>query len=316
MTLTAVSADHQLHNPSALLDLGQARSGVSTYIRALQKDGLYCPHCLIKSGNLIPVRFRDARDKRPHFFHPQSEGREEQCKHYSTESEKHLNAKSAIAESLKLAGLVQVEIEVLLQYAPGLPWRKPDILVTEYLGAMTAHEVQISYINSSELSARTADLKKHGCTRVLWYLYGKNFNDENRHWIHRSGMECYRLWFEEGDSLSPRWKLTPYQPIKGHSPGKGMDTCSAKVKPVAAGPKDLTGLYRHINPAIAKHNWHARIIADYGDFVDVVWEEQPIPGATICKHPLYDRTWNRVHTPDRLPKAVLMPWVESVQKSA
>lgn len=209
MTLTAMTEAKELFNPSVMIDITGDRLTVVQTARRRQKDGLYCPHCYTRTGNLIPVHFRNTESKKVHFFHlndGDSDGAKE-CSSHSGESEKHASAKAAIVERLKVEGFLEVKTEVKLQYMPGLPWRRPDITVTEDFGFTAVHEVQISPINSQELAARTNDLKKNGADKVFWYFYGKNYNEENRVWCSRNNIGCYHLWFADSDEAKPRWEV-------------------------------------------------------------------------------------------------------------
>jgi hypothetical protein len=208
MTLTAISKELVLFSPAVALDQGTSRSEVAMAMRQLQANGLFCPHCHRKTGELAPVRFRNATDRKPHFFHLQALEGGTECPSFSGESEKHLAAKSAIAERLKaVQGLLNMEIDTRYLSSPGLVWRKPDILVTYQNGAIESHEIQVSPITSSEILERTADQKKHGAAQVIWYLYGKNYNPENRTACAKHGITCYHLWFLDRDDSRPRWKL-------------------------------------------------------------------------------------------------------------
>lgn len=206
MSLTAITAKMALFNPSVLIDMGTPRESVVNSMRQLQRDGLYCPHCYRELRELIPVQFRNSEDRRPHFFHIKDVGSATECKNGKGESEKHNAAKVAIAESLKIHGLIDMSLDQRFLTSPEVTKRKPDIWVTYPNGATEAHEIQISAITSDVLAQRTRDLKQHGVASVHWYLYRAAYTRENRQWCHTNHTPVYRLWFDGHDS-SPRWNL-------------------------------------------------------------------------------------------------------------
>ena len=240
MTLSAITKNLLLFSPAVLLDRGRDRGAIAVQMRQLQSKGLFCPHCYRKSGEFVPIRFRNATDRKPHFFHLQALEGGTECRNFSGESEKHLAAKTAIAERLKAEqGLLNMEIDTRYLSAPDLVWRKPDILVTYQNGAIESHEVQISPIPSDAILERTADQKAHGVAQVVWYLYGGNFNRENRIACQKNAIPCYHLWFEERDDSRPRWRLgerVEFEP-KPRSQSAERDTCSHVSAEVEAVPK-------------------------------------------------------------------------------
>jgi len=227
MTLTALTADKKPYNPSAQIEAyPDLRSSIVRQMRTLSEQGLYCPHCYQRLGELIPVRFRNREDRRPHFFHVSGHNSTKKCGSYRKESDLHLNAKTSIAESLKRIN--QTKAEVLLEeiLRDGEIKRKPDILVKYVVGTAEAHEIQISPINSSELEARTNDLKALGCNVVVWYLYGGSWNTENREWLRGNGIQCYHLFVYQEEI---RWKLDEVrheEEVEKKSPSYSRDSCN------------------------------------------------------------------------------------------
>lgn len=298
MTLTAVTASEDLFNPSVMIDRGVKREDVVRMMRSHQKVGLFCPHCLGKTGEMVPVIFRNTESKRVHFFHPQNEAEGRECSKYQGESEKHLAAKAAIQRQLQIDGLSEVKLEVLLKYTPGLPWRKPDILVTHLSGGQEAHEIQISYISAAELLERTNDLKAHKADRVVWYLYGKNFNQENRQICHSNNIECYHLWFENQDIGAPRWKKDEGFAIAARQgQGSGPDACSRKpfkqvpqpqFKPKVQSPVFPEG--KRIVAHKSKPGWVGYVYETPwgmdGICEDVMWVQSPADPTTEKPYPL------------------------------
>lgn len=211
MTLIAMifnDSGEQSFCPSAEIESGEERGKVVDRARKLQSSNLlFCPYCYEKLGKLYPVRFRNVVDKRVHFYHPKHEEARRECKNHSPESEKHKAAKAAIRRRYETQGSpVPTVHEEFLLNSPDKPVRQPDLLITYPDGTSIAIEVQISYINSLELSRRTSDIRVNGHQNVAWYFYGKNYNDENRQWCKDNDVDCYHLWFEDGDESKPRWK--------------------------------------------------------------------------------------------------------------
>jgi Competence protein CoiA-like family len=242
MTLTAIDKEFMLYFPAKQLADGSDRAQIEIDVRTAQKDvgGFFCPHCYRKSGEFLPVHFNKGHDlRRPSFSHQRDNVMA--CQNSTGETEKHLVAKFAIAERLRaIEGVIDMKIDTLklMSNSPNVQDRKPDIWVIYANSATQAHEIQISPIDSAQLAARTADMKALGVTQVIWYLYGKNYNAENRLWLNQNGIDCYRLWFEDGDNGEeddslPRWELTYYQEPKKRSAAKGIldrDLCSTSVQ--------------------------------------------------------------------------------------
>ena len=222
MTLTAIDQSHELFNPSALIDQGVDEFEVIDRMRKKTQEGLYCPHCFRKTSQLVPVRFRNPKERRKHFIHPNT-GSDNRCVNYSEESDFHFDAKTAIAEALRLKTQTKAVVTVEEVLREGDTKRRPDVLVEYAVGAKEAHEIQISYINSTQLEDRTNDLKKLGCV-VTWYLSRKNYNQENREWLRGHGVTCYHIW-RNGDEI--KWKLDEdrEKPEKKRINSERVDTC-------------------------------------------------------------------------------------------
>lgn len=217
MTLTAITEDLQVFRPQAQIDAGAAELAVAREMRSIEaQEPLFCPHCYHALGELVPVRYRHCTDRSCHFYHLVGESSDSQCISYKPETERHLNAKAAIAESLKRERehrFVEMIVSVDRYRLQGedVRDRKPDILVVYANGTKEAHEVQVSAISETELSQRTIDLSvQHGCDRVVWYLYGKAYNYLNRKWLSDNSVEHYRLTFKrEEQGTYPHWELAP-----------------------------------------------------------------------------------------------------------
>jgi len=215
MTLSAITSELVQIRPQAQINAGQPELSVVRFVITLQNEsGLYCPHCHRVMGEFIPVRFRHCTDRASHFYHQKDQGQQSQCVSYRPETEKHLNAKAAISESIKLSRQtayeqIEVTVDRFRLQGEDASDRKPDILVIYKNGAKEAHEVQVSPISETELAQRTIDLKvNHGCDRVAWYLYGKAYSYLNRKWLTENGIEHYRLTFQrDEDGTYPEWSL-------------------------------------------------------------------------------------------------------------
>jgi len=230
MTLTALSESGELCNPSAMIELNggqEFRSDIISRMRRLSKaDKLFCPHCYRRTGNLIPIRFKSSEVRRVHFFHPGKGGSSTKCIYRTNESDLHLNTKTSIAEALKRANQAKAEVILEELLRDGEIKRRPDILVKYVVGTAEAHEIQISPINSSELEARTNDLKALGCNVVVWYLYGGSWNTENREWLRGNGIQCYHLFVYQEEI---RWKLDEFrheEEVEKKSPSYSRDSCN------------------------------------------------------------------------------------------
>lgn len=238
MTLSALTKDFTIYNPSLLIDQGSDPGREAVNARLKSTAGLYCPHCYQRTGVLREVRYRNSEKRRVHFFHPKYEGEGKDCKHFSNESARHLAAKAAIAHSLRSQGLENISLELRLETIdPALTFRKPDILVTYPNGAMEAHEVQVSRIDSVELDRRTQGLKQHGCATVIWYLGKGNYTRENREWCSRNAVRCFKLWFEDEDEAKPRWIEDPgIKPKVEPTRQRGDDRCYVKPQKSVSAP--------------------------------------------------------------------------------
>lgn len=228
MTLTAISSDHQFFNPSALIEAGEDELDVVDRMRARHRaKELYCPHRYRRTGEMVPVGFRNPNERRKHFFHLDALGDSSECHNYSRESEDHMEAKMTIKESLSRRNpFATVEVEKLLQ--EGETKRTPDVLVVYKNGAREAHEIQFSAINIDGLKPRTEDLKAMGCT-VVWYLAAKNWTKENRGYLRSNGIQYFKLYRHDGQF---KWK-----PDEGdekqhtRSSGERTDNCGRRFTP-------------------------------------------------------------------------------------
>jgi Competence protein CoiA-like family len=240
MTLSAINKRLELFNPSALIELGRSRENVVVAMREGSREGLFCPHCFITHGSMVEVRFRNSERNRVHFYHAQKgDAAKSECVNQNGESERHLSAKTAIASSLMVEGLVDAKLEYRL-LTPGLAFRRPDIYITRHNGAIETHEIQISYISAEEIRSRTADQKAHGSSNVVWYLFGKVYSLENRSMCEAIGATVYHLWFVDGDIAKPKWRLAPrVEEETGNSQtSNSLDRCSQfdKIRPEGVTP--------------------------------------------------------------------------------
>jgi len=202
------SVGYELVCPSARIESGEDSRIVVDYVRTAQiADQVFCPHCYETLGKLYPVRFRNNTTRRVCFFHPKYEKRSQECINYRGESEKHYSSKDAIKRHFEIHGVAGLSVvQELGLRSPDTRNRQPDLKVTYPNGATEAIEVQISYINSLQLMERTSDIRNHGVSTVSWYLYGKNYNEENRKWCAANNVKCFHLWFEDSDDAKPKWK--------------------------------------------------------------------------------------------------------------
>lgn len=234
MTLTAITNDHRLFNPSALIESGESELDVVDQMRRLSALGLYCPHCYRRIGEMVPVKFRNPNERRKHFFHLDALGEGSECRNYSRESEDHMEAKMTLKEHLaRRHPFATVEVEKLLQ--DGEEKRIPDVLVSFENGAKEAHEIQLSPINMDGLQPRTDDLKAMGC-KVVWYLAQKNWTKENREYLRSVGVEYFKLYRHDGKF---RWKPDEGDERPKQRPDSYTDNCgrSGESRKLSEKPK-------------------------------------------------------------------------------
>lgn len=318
MTLTAIDKDFDLYFPAKMIADGIPREKVEVNVRRLKQEvgGFFCPHCYRKSGELLPVHFNKGHEsRRPSFSHQRDNVTV--CRNRNGETEKHLVAKFAIGESLRAnPAVIDLRIDALklMSESPNVQDRKPDIWVALADGSTHAHEIQVSYINTEQLAARTVDLKALGCTHVIWYLYGKNYNQENRLWLSQNNIECCRLWFDQGqdgeeDDSLPQWELTHYQEPKKRSPTPlvDKDTCSTgkteSVTPAQAEPpkpRGRNGAFM-VGDKVTGHpdwgsaiGWHGEVKSrekepdlPTGYYYRVYWQERAVhPDKRVAAQPI------------------------------
>lgn len=232
VTLTAITREGTVLRPQAEINAGVNELMVARKMRVFQSESdLFCPHCYTVTGEFIPVKYRNCAERSCHFYHQRDAEQKTRCSNYRPETEKHLNAKAAIAEKIRLDNLFAIQDVVIAVDRYRLQGddtsdRKPDILVLYKNGAKEAHEVQISALPQLELNRRTLDLKvNHGCGRVVWYLYGKAYNRQNRLWLSNAGVEHYHLTFQrDEDGTYPEWHLAP-KPEDSTPKSSSRDTC-------------------------------------------------------------------------------------------
>lgn len=282
MTLTAMTNDCMEYNPSALINAGWDELEIVGRMLAIQDEkGFYCPHCFRKTSQLIPVRFKNPRERCKHFFHLDSVDSGKECANYSRESELHMEAKASLAEWLRFQyPLDHVEVEKLL--AENNIRRKPDVSVVFRNGSKEAHEIQISYINLTDLNNRSADLKDLGYIPI-WYLHKKNWSQVNREYLKSKGIQYYRL-FVEDDKI--RWEADTNETEKKKLSVSGqLDSCGRRPKTVKDDELkhahwlpsnldvDLDSYVRHALPHVPKHAWIGQVvwISPEWNLADVKW---------------------------------------------
>lgn len=275
MTLSAITADFELFNPSALINSGKDRTRIVLDMRNRQKNGLYCPHCYRSSGDLIPVNFRNTETKRPHFFHLHVVEDGKECTNYSGEGEKHDAAKTFLEQFLQKQGAFEVLVDKIYVVADDGRKRKPDLLVTYELGQREGHEIQISPINSTQLEERTNDIRDAGVQRVVWYLYGKNFNKENRAWCCRNNVPCYHLKFDYANI--PTWTLDDAPKEAIAPPSSNSSSANAKDECRF----DRASWYPQIGDKVCKRynlGWVGNVVRMVeSGVVEVHWQLEPYP---------------------------------------
>jgi len=166
MSLSAITRDFTIYNPSAKVEMGFDRFSTQSSCREkAKKQELFCPHCLLSKNELIPVSFRSGGDlKRDHFFHLKGAT---ECVGYNPITEKHINAQSWIAECLQKKYPLSVIYKEFVLKTNQLNSR-PDILMISEYGLHTAFEIQISRITVHEVAQRTKNLLQIGCNEVVW----------------------------------------------------------------------------------------------------------------------------------------------------
>lgn len=238
MVLNAITKAKEVVCPSKLIEEGMDQGDVFKLVRKNQaKEPYYCPECLGKYNQWIPVKFVRSTHVRCHFGHHGEAGKSRKCNSKVSESEKHLTAKHVIARRLeldygdKLDGSPHIDDKFF--YGDGeATKRRPDVWLQFLSGAYEVHEVQLSRIDSVELDARTRDLRsflrnemmdasikkrrKPGgfvelaagkAASVHWYMSPKNLNDEIRSWAaDQNGVYLYRLTFD-AETHQPKWSL-------------------------------------------------------------------------------------------------------------
>jgi len=307
MTLSAMISNnggYDLICPSARIESGEDFTVVVDLIRNAQvANQVFCPHCYETLGKLYPVRFRNNTTKRVCFFHPKYEKRSQECINYGGESEKHYSSKDAIKRHFEIHGVAGLSVvQELGLRSPDTRNRQPDLKVTYPNGATEAIEVQISYINSLQLMERTSDIRKHGVSTVSWYLYGKNYNEENRKWCAANNVKCFHLWFEDSDDAKPKWKeAEPYTELRIKTDSAASDRCPSADSLIVAiahepaiAPKSETLATRAIKvgdfvtgvEGRDSHGWHGTVKKVEQDplYYRVYWrerEEMGIPGGAV-----------------------------------
>jgi len=205
MTLTAITGENVIVDPSLALESGADRFDLMEAMRRLKEEvGLYCPHCLGKTGKLNVVKYRNSESRRVHFYHPTQKHTDGGCINYSSMTEKHLIAQYAVSKALELDGW-ETKIELVIKDGETT---KPDVLAVNADGVKIAHEIQIQPISLDGPRGIVARSKRHlnnGLDGVAWYLYGKSWNIVNRQFCSRiNEAACYRLRFS-GDGAIPVW---------------------------------------------------------------------------------------------------------------
>lgn len=307
MTLSAMisrSGGYELVCPSARIEGGEDLTVVVDLIRNAQAaNQVFCPHCYEILGKLYTIRFRNNTTRRVCFFHPKHEKRSQECISWRGESEKHYSAKDAIKRHFEIHGVAGLSVvQELGLRSPDTRNRQPDLKVTYPNGATEAIEVQISYINSFELLERTSDIRKHGVSTVSWYLYGKNYNEENRKWCAANNVECFHLWFQDSDDTKPKWKQSePYTEPRKKNDSVASDLCPSTnslitpispESPIATESKTLATHAIKVGDLVTgvecrdSHGWHGTVKAIEQNplYYRVYWQERKdmgIPGGPV-----------------------------------
>lgn len=237
MVLNAISKNGEVICPAELIAGGLNQGDVFRLVRKRQsEEPYYCPECLGKYEQWIPVIFYGSSHVRCHFGHHKKAGRV--CSKAVSESEKHLTAKRVIAKSLSIKHAGKIEfnsphIDDKFFYGDGdATKRRPDVWLQFTGGAYEVHEIQLSRIDSAELDSRTRDLRRFlrnemmdasiakrrtykgfvepvvgRAASVHWYMSPRNLNDEIRAWAaQQNGVYLYRLTFDS-ETHQPIWAL-------------------------------------------------------------------------------------------------------------
>ena len=293
MTLTAITKQGRLINPSVLIANGHAEAIVLVGVKNAEAAGVFCPHCLKRTGVYHPVKFRNAQVRAKHFYHPANLESAAECSTHSSESEKHLAAKVAINDWIAQSNPDEQDLDCHWMISDGAANRKPDVWVRR--GALVeAHEIQISPISADDLRQRTLDLKHHGATSVHWYLYGGVFCPTNRQTLRSLGAKVFHLWFENGDAAFPKWKLDTGEGLNAIPRGaSASDNCATRPK-ASARPEQPSARTINVITHKRKPGWEG-VIYDWPwnlpDMLDVQWVKVPsdsrIP-ITPARYPLRD----------------------------
>lgn len=296
MTLTAVTKNGTLINPSIMISTGRDELEVVFEVRNLN-DNLFCPHCLRRTGEYFPVKFRNAQSRAKHFYHLRQFDQAQECQHFSTESEKHIAAITAIADSLAATEPDEIRIDTFTMASEGVTRRKPDIWVRRGQ-AIEVYEVQVSPISLEDFQQRVQDARKHGAIGVTWYLYGGNFNNLSiRLWAKQNRVTIYHLWFEDGDASIPRWKVDDGVGLERSQKASASDNCSTQSSDRHSAPETTAkpkGNITHIRKpgwvgVIWEKPWGGEKI------LDVQWVEAP-EGKTVplfpSRYPIADLLCN------------------------
>jgi hypothetical protein len=251
MTLTALTrkADGALKtlNPSLEIEADpKLEAKIIGNLRATPE--FFCPHCYDKTREFFPVRMRNPENKRVHFYHPNTDS-DKGCANYSPESEKHRNAKLAIAHYLRINGYAETvwneyDEDIKRVTLPGLN-RHPDILAMMPNGSLIVHEIQASPITPEELKQRTEDYRsciQSRISQVVWYMGAKAYTRENRQMLRgMTNVQCFRLYFENSDANFPKWKEDDIEIERKSKPGSApKDNC--QISPTARTGGGLTAI--------------------------------------------------------------------------
>lgn len=195
MTLTAITKTGEIYNPSVEIAQGQDENQVVADLRILVAEGLYCPHCYRRFGELMSVTFVNTTTKVKHFRHVKGDS-SRPCQHVSRESEQHMTTKKWIGQYYKRQPNVMDAIvdKVRIKSEQGRE-RQPDVLVIYKTGAREGHEVQISPIPVLQIQSRTEDMKSGGAFPV-WYLSKAACTKEVRYWLWNNKIRAFLLDFD------------------------------------------------------------------------------------------------------------------------
>lgn len=231
MTLTALTGEGNLYNPSIFLELTGDRSAVIDIARSVQKRiGFFCPHCYAATKEMLPIRIRNTESRRIHFFHERSpEGSDHRCANYKNMSERHLNAQAAIQQHYTTNfPTCTIKLEAILRSNPALAFSRPDVLILYPNGVQEVHEVQLSAITGERIVERTQKLKANGAGNVIWYLGEKAYNAETVNTCLSNAIAVNKITFTDDDM--PSWKPVTTS-IKQHPSKQPTEsTCSYMPK--------------------------------------------------------------------------------------